>query len=518
MARLAESFLSRYRDASFLKQKLSRALLYFCIFLCTVGSLVILASLLINPTALRTTGPVVGGIIGFSVAAMLILRAGYYNFAANMIVCITTLALALGAVARVPEAPHTIYTSSFYYLMVVIVMATLFCTRRWVVGLSAFIVILDIGIFFFTRDRLDPAALQASTSGVIHIAFSAVFITILSQLIAGIFASALRRLRGEFRKSEEQVGIIERLFQSAKDTSNQLAVMAQEMTASSVTFSETSHTQAASVEEITSAIEEISSGMELMNQGSRDQARSLDLLISHMEELSRIIDDVGRIAGDTMEQTNSTSTEARAGEESVRKMNGSLGKIVESSRDIRNIIGIIDDISDRINLLSLNAAIEAARAGDAGRGFAVVADEISKLADQTATSIGEIDKLIRSSNEEINKGMNDIMEVTAKITGVIERVNAIADGMNRIFEYVRKQADVNLQVSSQSARVRNKSNEITGGISEQKIALDEIVRSISEINGTTLTMVSESDRIAGDSRKITEMSGRLEGTINAVGK
>ena len=81
-------------------------------------------------------------------------------------------------------------------------------------------------------------------------------------------------------------------------------------------------------------------------------------------------------------------------------MNVSITNITESSQQVTDIISIIDDISDKINLLSLNAAIEAARAGEAGRGFAVVADEISKLADQTAASINDIDSLIRKNNNE----------------------------------------------------------------------------------------------------------------------
>ena len=79
-----------------------------------------------------------------------------------------------------------------------------------------------------------------------------------------------------------------------------------------------------------------------------------------------------------------------------------------SSREMMGIVDIINDISEKINLLSLNAAIEAARAGDAGRGFAVVADEISKLADQTAISIKEIDRLIKVNNDEITAGGDNI--------------------------------------------------------------------------------------------------------------
>ncbi|MBN1534171.1 MAG: hypothetical protein JXA20_15980 [Spirochaetes bacterium] len=510
------AFLVRYKDASFLKQRLAKALFVFCLSISVVTSLLLVLVFLLYPESARTTGPVASGLCIISLISLYILKKGYYSVTANIVSCVFVLVLAAGAYARIVRAPQTIYSSTFYYFMALVVMSTLFCKMRWVIGFSTFFFINNIVIYLLIRDNLDPAGLQIATWGVIHFSVSIIVITILSQLISGIFRSALRKLRNEFKKNEEQIDIIDRLFKSARDTSGQLAEMSKNLYDTSVTFSETSHTQAASVEEITSAMEEISAGMDSMDQGSREQTRGMDLLISNMLELSSIITEVGQIARTTLTQTTNTAAEAKAGEQSLQKMNSSLGKIVESSQDIKNIIGIIDDISDRINLLSLNAAIEAARAGEAGRGFAVVADEISKLADQTATSIKDIDTLIRASNDEVTRGMADIMDVTSKITAVIDSVNSIAGGMERIFEYVQKQADVNAAVNAQSDKVKMKSSEITSSIGEQKMALDEISKSIAEINATTQGMVAESDTISLNSGRISSMSENLEVAINFI--
>ena len=97
---------------------------------------------------------------------------------------------------------------------------------------------------------------------------------------------------------------------------------------------------------------------------------------------------------------------------------------------MQNIVGIINDISDKINLLSLNAAIEAARAGDAGRGFAVVADEISKLADQTAHSIKEISDLIQENETEISRGTENVRASVEMISQIISGVNVISEFIN----------------------------------------------------------------------------------------
>ena len=128
-----------------------------------------------------------------------------------------------------------------------------------------------------------------------------------------------------------------------------------------------------------------------------------------------IILEMGQKTRDTSSLTESISDQARTGSKSLEDMNESITKISASSGEVKNIIGIINDISDKINLLSLNAAIEAARAGEAGRGFAVVADEISKLADQTAQSIKGISDLIRENDSEIKPAARKAWRTSVEI-------------------------------------------------------------------------------------------------------
>jgi methyl-accepting chemotaxis protein len=127
-----------------------------------------------------------------------------------------------------------------------------------------------------------------------------------------------------------------------------------------------------------------------------------------MDELSGSINQVYDTVSEAADLSKRIAADARSGDASMQSMNRSMINVSQSSNDMKNILNMISDISDHINLLSLNAAIEAARAGEAGRGFAVVADEVSKLADQTASSIKEIEKLINLNTTEIQSGFEAV--------------------------------------------------------------------------------------------------------------
>ncbi len=308
---------------------------------------------------------------------------------------------------------------------------------------------------------------------------------------------------------ENLAGVVLRV----KDLIDELFKAADTMSQTTSSFSENASNQAASAQEIMASVEESSANFENISKRIGEQKEILEGMVARVNDLSELIETMGIEVEDARSSTENFSNKARTGEESLQFMDEVMRKISKSSGEMITMLEVINDISDQINLLSLNASIEAARAGEQGRGFAVVAEEISKLADNTAQSLKNIDTLIKENEQEVQQGLSRVGEAVSTIAEVIEGFESITSMMEVIAKFMKRQIDTNSTVNQEVARVREGADVIRTAAQEQKQASEEIVKSISLINELTQHNAEGSEELAGNASNVAEMAENLRESV-----
>lgn len=299
------------------------------------------------------------------------------------------------------------------------------------------------------------------------------------------------------------------IIKDIKQVADQLSISADDISATTSSFTQNAQDQAASAEEVTATIEEISSGVENVANSTSDQSRRLESLLENINDLSGIIHETEKAINDANKLSTSIAERANKSSSTLGSMSESMKNITESSKKMGDIIVLINNVSEQINLLSLNAAIEAARAGDAGRGFAVVADEISKLADETSKSIKDIENLIKINENEINTGLAGAIETVESIGTIIKDIRSITDSMANVSSFMQKQLEINDVVTREAGDVQQRAHEIKIATEEQKTATGEIVKSVSNINDLTQSNASGTEELAAKTDEFSKMADNL---------
>lgn len=216
-------------------------------------------------------------------------------------------------------------------------------------------------------------------------------------------------------------------------------------------------------------------------EGATDQAASVQELQATITSLTENVQRTAEHAEKSYQQAQQYAEEAEHSHGEMEAMVTAMERINETSERIEHIISEIEDIASQTNLLSLNAAIEAARAGDAGRGFAVVAEQIRKLAEQSAQSAVDTRKLIEGSLQEIEQGNRAAEGAAVSIEEVVKGVREIAESSRNLSSITQQQTTAMVQVEQTV-------NQISGVIQSNSAAAEESSATSEELSAQATTM------------------------------
>ncbi|MGA1863415.1 methyl-accepting chemotaxis protein [Deferribacter thermophilus] len=249
--------------------------------------------------------------------------------------------------------------------------------------------------------------------------------------------------------------------------------------------------------------------MNNMSCSFKDVSYNIDSTVAATEELSQSAAEIASNVNNSLTNLNDVREDILSGNEhlnssinDVNIISKELGKaavtlsnLKEASKQINDVISIIIDIADQTNLLALNAAIEAARAGEQGRGFAVVADEVRKLAEKTAKSVNDISDMIKKINHEIDESVLTVNDGILSLEDKIEQLRSVGTNFSNNIERLEESI--------------NAINPIANMIEELNMAVSSIVESLNNINNTNMECSDKVQEVFNLSNKLVEINKEL---------
>ena len=303
----------------------------------------------------------------------------------------------------------------------------------------------------------------------------------------GKLVTAFRQMVEELQK---KAGYMERIADGDLTEQVERASERDQLGGSLIRMKESLHSilygVATAIRQVSSGSDQVSSSSQTLAQGASQQASSVQEVTESLAGVNQQAQENAEKSTHAKEQAMKAKGEADRGSEQMQQLEGAMNEITESSGEISRIAKVIDDIAFQINILSLNANVEAARAGKYGRGFSVVAEEVRNLAMKSADAVDETYAMVKRSSKSIENGNEIVKQASSQLSEIVESSQKLADILA----------------------------EITDSSRQQSAAIDEVTKALRQVDEVTQSNASSAEQSAAASEELSGQSEELKSLIS----
>jgi len=266
-----------------------------------------------------------------------------------------------------------------------------------------------------------------------------------------------------------------------------------------------------SVEQVNSGAEQVSQASQNLSQGATEQASSLEEITSSTNEINSQSKQNAENAKEAHSIAKKATQDADSGNDKMEELSKIMVRINASSDEINKVVKVIDDIAFQINLLALNANVEAARAGKYGKGFAVVADEVRNLAVKSADSVKETTDMVQETVKNIKQGSEAAEATAAQLASIVEGNGKVTNFLEEIAQASTEQAQAIEQITEGLDQIDQATQASTASAEESASASEELAGQAQQLRSMVAQFILD-DSYSGGRRLLTQNSSSNNST------